>query len=90
MGWEQSITDEGAQEDVWAHRRSKVPLLVRVRGGGADNHKNIIPCTRADSQRVGCLCHRLQAVRHHYAWATGNRAPLVHAKGSREPAVWAV
>ena len=30
---EQSATTKGAQEGAWAHRRSKVPLLGRVRAG---------------------------------------------------------
>ena len=31
---EQSTTSEGAQEEAWACRRSKVPLLGRSGGGG--------------------------------------------------------
>ena len=31
---------EGNWEKVWAHRRSKAPLLGRVRGGGVDPHRN--------------------------------------------------
>ena len=33
-------TAEGTQEEVWACRRSKLPLLGRVRGGGMDHHRN--------------------------------------------------
>ena len=32
---------EGTWEEVWADRRSEVPLLGRVRGGGADRHRNL-------------------------------------------------
>ena len=55
MPWagECNATAEGTWEEVWAHRRSKAPLLGRVRGSGADCHRNIFLCTRMDSWRVG-------------------------------------
>ena len=62
---EQNATAKGSWEEVWAHRRSKAPLLGRTRGGGADHHRNLFPCTCAGSQRVGCLWYRLWVVRGH-------------------------
>ena len=41
---------KGSQEEVWAHRSSKAPLLGMVRGGGVDCHRNLSPCTHADSE----------------------------------------
>ena len=32
---------EGTQEEVWAHGRSKAPLLGKVRGKGVDCHRNL-------------------------------------------------
>ena len=29
--WKQNVTTKGTREEVWAHRRSKLPLLGRVR-----------------------------------------------------------
>ena len=46
---------EGTREEVWAHRRSKVPLLGRVRGGGADCHRNLPMQAHMDTERVGHL-----------------------------------
>ena len=48
---------------VW--HRSKVPLLGRARRGGEDCNRNIFPCTHADSQKAGCLSHRLWVTRHY-------------------------
>ena len=61
---EQNATAKGTQKEVWVHRRrSKAPLLGRVRGRGADNHRNIFPCAHVDSQRGGHLSCRLQVAR---------------------------
>ena len=38
---EWNATAEGTQEEVWACRRNKVPLLGRARGGGVDSHRNL-------------------------------------------------
>ena len=38
---EQNATAKGTREEVWAHRRSKVPFLGMTRGGGVDHHGNI-------------------------------------------------
>ena len=35
---------EGTWELVWAHLRSKVPLLGKAGGGEADIHRNIFLC----------------------------------------------
>ena len=64
---EWSTTAKGAQEEVWAHRRGKVPLLGNTRGVGVDHHRNIFLCTCMGSQRVGlgvakCLLCRLRAL----------------------------
>ena len=40
-GEEWNATAKGIQEDVWACRRRKMPLLGRVRGGGVDGHRNL-------------------------------------------------
>ena len=50
---EWNATAEGTWEKVWARRRSKAPLLGRVRGGGADHHRNLPVHMSWDSQRVG-------------------------------------
>ena len=47
MGGEWNAMAEGTREKVWAHRRSKVPLLGRVRAGGEDRHRNLPACTWA-------------------------------------------
>ena len=52
---EWNTTTEGTWEKVWVHRRSKVPLLERVRGGGVDCHKNLPKNVFSGSQRVGHL-----------------------------------
>lgn len=52
-------TNKGTQEEVSACRRSKVSLLGRARGGGADRCKNIFLCADVDSWKAG-----LWAVRH--------------------------
>ena len=55
---------EGTLEEVSTHR-SKVPLLGRMRGGGADHHRNLPVHACAGSQRVGHLWHRLWVARSH-------------------------
>ena len=60
---EWNATTEGTLEEIWAHRRIKALLLGRVRGGGADCHRNLFPYKH--SQREGCLWHRLQVARGH-------------------------
>lgn len=44
MPWvgEHNATGRGTPEEVWARRRNKAPLLVRVRGGGKDCHRNLL------------------------------------------------
>ena len=88
-----NTTAKGTEEEVCACRRSKVQLLRRARGGRADHHRNLFPCTHTmGSQRVGQNWHRLQVVRGHLLrdWAllvqaTGGQAPLVWARGCRGP-----
>ena len=48
---EPSATAEGNQE-IWACRKSKVPLWGRVRRGRVDHHMNIFLCTHVDYQRA--------------------------------------
>ena len=38
---EQNAIAEGNWEEIWAHRKGKVPLLGRVRGGGEDHYRNL-------------------------------------------------
>lgn len=64
LAGEESTRAEGTQEEVWAHRRSKAALLGRARWVRVDHHRNIFLWTRADSQRVMCLCFR-PLVSHH-------------------------
>ena len=64
---ERNATAEETWEEVWAHRRSKVPLLGMARGGGADHPGNLFPCTHVDSQRAGHHWCRLQVARGHYS-----------------------
>ena len=42
---EQSATAKGNQEEVWAHRRSRVPLLGRAERGVEHRYRNTFPCT---------------------------------------------
>ena len=83
---EWNTTAEGTQKEVWAHR-SQVPLLGRVRGGGADHHRNL---------SVSALAHRGQGAsgspmggEKPLAQATGDRVLLVQAMGSWETLLWA-
>ena len=62
---EQYTIAKGTQEEVWACRRSKVPLLRRAKGGGVHHHRNVFPCTCLGSQRAVCLWHRLRVMREH-------------------------
>ena len=43
MSWagKQNATAEGTQEEVWALRRGKAPLLGRSKGGGVGHHGNL-------------------------------------------------
>ena len=83
MPWagKQNATAKGTQEEVWAFRRSKAPLLGRARGGGADRHRNLFPCARMDFQRAGCLWLRLRVA--------GGKRPLSGAMCGQAPLVWA-
>ena len=54
---------EGTQEKVWAHRRSKAPLLGMVRAGGVDHHRNFPVHACVGSQRVGHLWCCLRVAR---------------------------
>ena len=56
---------EVSQEEIWACRRSKVPLLGRARGGGMDSHRNLFLCTYVKFRRVGHLWYRLPVARGH-------------------------
>ena len=68
MPWagEQNDRAEGTWEEIWPHRRSKVPLLVRARGGQVDHHRTIFPYACMGSWRAGCLWCRLWVVRCHF------------------------
>ena len=90
MGWGPNATGEGTQEEVWACRRSKVPLLGRVRGGG-QTAIGISLHTCGLSEGRAPLAQAMGGERP-LAWATGDWAllqamygwtPLMQAKGSR-------
>ena len=55
---------EGTWEKILTHRRGKVPLSGRARGGGVDCHRKLpeLGCVHGPmgSQWVGWLWHRLQ------------------------------
>ena len=70
---EPSDTAEGTQEEVWALKRNKVPLLGRARGGGVDHHKNIFLCTHTDSHRAVLWVARYPLCG---LWAMGHRGFL--------------
>ena len=54
MGWGvKHHNRENPGEKVQAHRRGKVPLLARERGGGAD-HDRKLPAPRRRSSGAGC------------------------------------
>ena len=72
-GREISTTAEGTQEEVWALKRNKVPLLGRARGGGVDHHKNIFLCTHTDSHRAVLWVARYPLCG---LWAMGHRGFL--------------
>ena len=75
---EKNSTANGNWEEVWAHRRSKEPLLGRARGVGADCHRNLFPCTctHANCQGVGRLWHRPQEGKRPLALAQETRSLL--------------
>ena len=78
-----NATAEGTQEDVWAHRRSKVPLLERVRGGGADHHRNLFT-THTQTLRGKGTSGSGTGGKMPLAWAMGDQESPVWAKGNRE------
>ena len=53
---EQSAAAEGAPEEGWALRRCKMLLLGKVKGRGADHHRNIFVCTHMGSPHLGAPC----------------------------------
>ena len=95
---EENATAKGTRE-VWPCRQNKMPLLGRIRGGGADHHKNNFLCTSMDSWRVGlwvmgpsCLGYGswfllcgLSAIRHllHGLQAVGANSP--NSRGGQGP-----
>ena len=56
---------EGTQEKVKTHRRGKVPLLGRVRGGGVDHHRKLLVPERGQAPRAGWLWRRPLVARSH-------------------------
>ena len=85
-GAELSIIAEETWEDVWACRRSKVPLLQRSKGGGVDCHQNIFPCPHAQTQsgrgafgagyKWQGTTSPVTGDRTHLVWATGGQVTL--------------
>ena len=72
MGWGVEHHSRGNLGGGLACRRSKVPLLGRVRGGGADHHRNLFPCTHTDSEGGAP-----------FVQATGSQTPPMQTKRSR-------
>ena len=80
----------GTQEEIWAHR-SKVPLLGRMRGGGAGRQRNLAVHMRAlrggDVSGTGYKWQEATSSgygrEHTSCGATDGWAPLLWAKGSR-------
>ena len=73
---EQNATAKGTLEEVWAHRRSKMPLLGRAREGNADLHRNLF-----------LYRHRLSECGVPLAQATGGERPFAWAMGDWAPHV---
>ena len=84
---EWNATAEGTWEKVWAHRRSKAPLLGRARGGGGTTTR-ISLHTRGLSEG-GAPPAQAMGVEKPLAHATGDRALLVWTMGIWAPLVWA-
>ena len=82
---EWNTTAEGTWKKVWANRRSKEPLLGRVRGGGVEHHRNI-PAWASEGRAP-----LLQATggEKPLAQAMGDWVLLVQAMGGQEPLEWA-
>ena len=79
---------EGTQEKVWACRRSKESSLGRVRGGGADHHRNLPTQVCTGSHRAGRLWHRLLLARSHLL-RLQETTLLVQAAGGQALLLWA-
>ena len=78
---EQNTTAEGIGEEVCAHKRSKASLLERVRGGGVDCCRNLLPCAHTGSQMVWYFGTGYSGKRS-LVQAIGDLVPFVWAKGS--------
>ena len=81
-------TTEGTGENVWACRRSKAPLLGRVRGGGVDRHSNLHVHT-CGLPEGGVPLVQAMGGEKPPARAMGDWVLLVQATGGWEPLVWA-
>ena len=87
---EWNTTAEGTQEKFWAHRRNKVLLLERARGGGADRHRNLPVCSSVSMLSEGeAPLGQATGSNKPLAQPTGDRVLLVQAAGVWEPLVWA-
>ena len=75
---------EGTQEKVKTHRRGKVPLLGRVRGGGVDHHRKLLVPERAQAPRAGWLWCRPLVARSHLLLYR-DPAALVQAVQGKKP-----
>ena len=70
----QNAISKGTQEEVWARRRGKMPLLGRE--GPIQEYLSL------------CMC-RLSEGKVPLVQPTGDQVPLVQATGGQEPLVWA-
>ena len=62
---EQRATAKGTQEEVWAHRRSKLALWGGQEEEGQTAIGISVPANACRLTEAGHLWHRLQVVRHH-------------------------
>ena len=82
MVGEQSTTAMGTQEEIWACRRRKAPLLGKARGRGADHHRSIFLYACAASPRA-----ELWAMRH-ILHGLQVAVPPAQAKHDGAPLAW--
>ena len=85
-GWGVEHQGRGNPGEGLDGRRSKVPLLGRVRGGGADCHRNLPVLGLSES---GVPLVQTTGGKKQLARATGDWALLGQAMSGRAPLVWA-
>ena len=81
---EQNTTAKGTWEEIWAHRRSKGPLLRRTRGGGG-TAIGISFLMHALALREWGTSGAGMGSERPLAWATEDLVSLVWASGDPAP-----